>query len=187
MTNDEDSKDMALFERTLKRATRAAVAASKSIWRTIVDKGGKRVEGAGDAAQPNATAIERLAAASVLFHPQPGSRPMHFGGRVLQMQVLQGLVDALAAQGGLLRLPAEAPLPEVQDVALQGARGLGKTALGLRWLKETVPAPSHAHGRGRGAGFGLGCGSCAPERHSVAPRGGTGVPVRLGVDGHPGP
>ena len=61
---------------------------------------------------------------------------MHFGGRVLQMEVLQGLVDALAAQGGLLRLPAEAPLPEVHDIALHGARGLGKTALGLRWLKE---------------------------------------------------
>ena len=136
MTNDEGGKDMALFERTLKRATRAAGATSKSIWRTIADRGGKRVGGAGEVARPDAAAIERLAAASVLFHPQPGSRPMHFGGRVLQMQVLQGVVDALAAQGGLLRLPAEAPLPEAHDIALHGARGLGKTALGLRWLKE---------------------------------------------------
>lgn len=69
MTNDEDSKDMALFEHTLRRATRAAGTASKSIWRTIADRGGKRVGGAGEAAQPDAAAIERLAATSVLFHP----------------------------------------------------------------------------------------------------------------------
>ena len=135
MTNDEDSKDMALFERTLKGAARAAGSMSKSLWRIIPNRSGKRSGGAVRFAQSGA-AMERLAAASVLFHPQPGSRPMHFGGRVPQMRVLQGLVDALAAQGGLLRLPAEAPVPEAHDVALHGARGLGKTALGLRWLKE---------------------------------------------------
>ena len=135
MTNDEDNKDNALFERTLKGAAQAAGTLSKSVWRTIADRGGKRSGGAARFARSDA-AMERLAAASVLFHPQPGSRPMHFGGRVLQMRVLQGLVDALAAQGGLLRLPVDAPLPEAHDVALHGARGLGKTALGLRWLKE---------------------------------------------------
>ena len=65
MTNDEDSKDMALFEHTLKRATRAAGTASKSLLRTIANRGGKRVGGTRETAQPDTAAIERLAAASV--------------------------------------------------------------------------------------------------------------------------
>ena len=39
MTNDEDSKDMALFERTLKGAAQAAGILSKSVWSTIADRG----------------------------------------------------------------------------------------------------------------------------------------------------
>ena len=56
MTNDEDSKDMALFERTLKGAAQAAGILSKSVWSTIADRGGKRSGGAARFAQSGAAA-----------------------------------------------------------------------------------------------------------------------------------